>query len=164
MAPDTLRGHAGFRFTRANGYNKVYNPAGPVSASGYQLPYADGTFKMALLKSVFTHIMPEHVRALREGGKPGDGARRPCRAVITCFLLNDEARALIGRDRDEVKMPTGWQGDPLRRVANPGVPKIATAHDEARIRRIRRRPGSRSTRSRLAAGAGVRAGSHCRTP
>ena len=56
------------------------------------------------------------------------------RAVITYFLLNDESRALVADDRDEVKMRFEWEGDPLCRVANLDVPEHATAHDEGRIR------------------------------
>jgi ubiquinone/menaquinone biosynthesis C-methylase UbiE len=126
------REYPGFCFTHANVYNKMYNPGGPVTATGYRLPYADGTFTMALLKSVFTHMLPADVRHyLKELGRvmaPGG------RAVITYFLLNDESREQIRRDRDEVKMRTDWEGDPLCRVANPEVPEIATAHDEGRIR------------------------------
>src|SRR6478735_5428261 len=35
------RERAGFRFTHANVYNKMYNPAGSLTASEYRLPYAD---------------------------------------------------------------------------------------------------------------------------
>jgi SAM-dependent methyltransferase len=126
------RKYPGFRFTHANVYNKMYNPAATVQASQYRLPYADGTFTAALLKSVFTHMLPADVRHyLKELGRvmaPGG------RVVITYFLLNDESRELVRRERDEVKMRADWEGDPLCRVASTEVPESATAHDEARIR------------------------------
>lgn len=110
----------------------MYNPAGVASASAYRLPYEDGTFSMALLKPVFTQMLPADVRhylkELRRVMRPGG------RAVVTYFLLNDESRAFVARDRDEVKMRFGWQGDPLCRVADEEIPEVATAHDELRVR------------------------------
>jgi SAM-dependent methyltransferase len=126
------REHSGFRFTHANVYNKMYNPGGSLSASEYRLPYSDGTFSMALLKSVFTHMLPEDVRSyLRELSRvlrPGG------RAVATYFLLNDESRWFVQQDKDEIKMRSDWRGDSGCRVANPRVPEEAVAHDERRIR------------------------------
>jgi SAM-dependent methyltransferase len=123
---------AGFRFTHANVYNKMYNAGGSLTASEYRLPYADATFSMALLKSVFTHMLPEDVRCyLRELSRV---LRSGARAVITYFLLNNESRSFVSQDKDEVKMRCDWQGDPGCRVANPLVPEEATAHDEERIR------------------------------
>jgi SAM-dependent methyltransferase len=123
---------AGFCFHHADVYNKMYNPAGSLTASEYRLPHADGTFSMALLKSVFTHMLPEDVRSyLRELSRvlrPGG------RAVTTYFLLNEESRSFVDRGKDEIKMRFDWEGDSRCRVANPQVPEEATAHDEARIR------------------------------
>lgn len=126
------RSYPAFRFTHANVYNKMYNPAGPVSAAEYRLPYSDATFSMALLKSVFTHMLPADVshylhelaRVMRPGG----------RAIITYFLLNDESRRFVALDRDEVKMRSDWENDPGCRVASVVVPEQATAHEESRIR------------------------------
>jgi SAM-dependent methyltransferase len=126
------QGRPAFRFTHADVYNKMYNPRATVPAAEYRLPYADGTFTQALLKSVFTHMHPRDVRHyLKELGRvirPGG------RAVITYFLLNDESRAFADRDLDVVKMKVNWDGDPLCRVANLEVPEHATAHDETRVR------------------------------
>jgi SAM-dependent methyltransferase len=129
---ERYREQPGFRFTHANVYNKMYNAGGSLKASEYRLPYADGTFSLALLKSVFTHMLPEDVRRyLRELSRVlGPGGR----AVITFFLLNDESRAFVEQGKDDVKMRFDWEGDPRCRVANPQVPEEATAHDEQRIR------------------------------
>jgi len=125
-------GRSSFRFTHANVFNKMYNPGGTVTAAEYRLPYADGTFTQALLKSVFTHMHPRDVRHyLQELGRvmrPGG------RALITYFLLNEESRAFVAKDLDVVKMRMEWDGDPLCRVADLEVPEHATAHDEARMR------------------------------
>ena len=126
------KGRTGFRFHHADVYNKMYSPAGSLKAGDYPFPHADGTFSMALLKSVFTHMLPEDVRSyLRELSRvlrPGG------RAVTTYFLLNDESRSFMDRGMDEIKMRFDWEGDTRCRVANPHVPEEVTAHDEARIR------------------------------
>lgn len=129
---ENYAGRPAFRFTHANVFNKMYNPRATVKAAEYRLPYPDGTFTQALLKSVFTHMHPRDVRHyLRELGR----VIRPCgRAVITYFLLNDESRALVARELDVVKMRAEWDGDPLCRVANLEMPEQATAQDETRIR------------------------------
>ena len=129
---DNYAAYPSFRFTHADVFNKVYNAGGVDDASGYRLPYPNGTFSISLLKSVFTHMLPEDVRHyLKELGRvmaPGG------RTVTTYFLLNDESRALVRRGLDVIKMPHDWKGDPLCRVANPDAPELATGHDEARIR------------------------------
>ena len=55
-------GRPAFRFTHANVFNKMYNPGATVTAAEYRLPYEDGTFTQALLKSVFTHMHPRDMR------------------------------------------------------------------------------------------------------
>jgi SAM-dependent methyltransferase len=113
-------GRPTFRFTHANVFNKMYNPGATITAAEYRLPYADGTFTQALLKSVFTHMHPRDVRHyLRELGRvirPGG------RALITYFLLNEESRAFVAKDMDVVKMRMEWDGDPSCRVADLEVP------------------------------------------
>jgi SAM-dependent methyltransferase len=129
---EQYRERPGFRFSHANVYNKMYNAGGSLKASEYRLPYADGTFSLALLKSVFTHMLPEDMR--RYLGELSRVLRPGGRAVITYFLLNDESRAFVGQGKDEVKMRFDWQGDARCRVANPDMPEEATAHDEQRVR------------------------------
>ena len=52
-----------FTFTHANVYNKAYNADGAVAATDYRLPFDDAMFDLVLLKSVFTHMLPEDVRS-----------------------------------------------------------------------------------------------------
>jgi len=44
------------RFTLADVYNKEHNPEGLGAAAGYRFPYPAGTFDVAVLISVLTHM------------------------------------------------------------------------------------------------------------
>ena len=89
---------------------------------------------MVLLKSVFTHMLPDDVRTyLREVSRV---LRTGGRAVITYFLLNDESEHFIARGLDEIKMHVPYQGDAGCRLLDAEVPEQAVAHDEKRIRRF----------------------------
>lgn len=78
-----------FRFVHTDIYNKHYNPKGRYAAHEYAFPFADNTFDVVLLTSVFTHMRPHEVehylaeisRVLVPGG----------RCLITFFLINEEA-------------------------------------------------------------------------
>jgi ubiquinone/menaquinone biosynthesis C-methylase UbiE len=129
---ERYRNYPAFNFTHANIFNKWYNPSGTIAPAGYRLPYADATFSMALLKSVFTHMLPADVKHyLQELGRvirPGG------RAAITYFLLNDESRHFMSLDRDVMKMRVAWKKDPECLVANSEFPEQVTGHSESRIR------------------------------
>ena len=47
-----------FRFTLADVSNREYNPSGRLAPTEYRLPYADATFDLVVLTSVFTHMLP----------------------------------------------------------------------------------------------------------
>ncbi len=121
-----------FSFEHANVFSKAYNPTGTVAGGDYLFPFPHGSFDVVLLKSVFTHMMPADVRKyFSEIGrvlKPGG------RAVITYFLLNDEARRFVASGKSAFPLPFDYQGDPLCRIADPKLPELIVAHDEARIR------------------------------
>ena len=78
-----------FRFSVVDLFNGAYNPQGAVSPSSFTFPYADDEFDLAILYSVFTHMLAgdlEHyldelARVLKKGG----------RVVATFFLLNDHS-------------------------------------------------------------------------
>jgi SAM-dependent methyltransferase len=88
---------ANFRFSRADVYNKQYNPSGSLDAEDYVFPFDDDSFDFVFLTSVFTHMLPEDVeqylaqiaRVLRPGG----------RCLITYFLLNEESLGLLAAGR-----------------------------------------------------------------
>ena len=111
-----------------------YNASGVHQARDYRLPFSDASFDMVLLKSVFTHMLPDDLRGyLREVSrviKPGG------RAVISYFLLNEESRKVSAASPAEVKISLDYAvaGDPLCRVNTLEVPESAVGHDEERIR------------------------------
>jgi SAM-dependent methyltransferase len=82
-----------FRFHLADIRNEEYNPGGRITGSEYRFPFADATFDVVFLTSVFTHMMADEVdhylteiaRVMKPGG----------RCLITWFLLNAESEALI---------------------------------------------------------------------
>jgi SAM-dependent methyltransferase len=129
---ERYKAHPNFRFIDVNVYNKAYNASGQLTASDYRFPYADSSFDLVLLKSVFTHMLPEDVhtymretsRVLKQGG----------RSVITYFFLNEESRKYIERGQDAHQLRFEYKGDSFCRVANPDVPEAVVAHDERRIR------------------------------
>lgn len=87
-----------FHFHRADVRNQHYNPAGTISPASYRFPFADESFDMVLLSSVFTHMLPEGLenyfgevtRVLKPGG----------RAVVTYFLWNEEAAEKLSRSEN----------------------------------------------------------------
>lgn len=131
-------GYPNFRFTHADVYNKMYNPQGGSRPADYRFPYPDESFDIILLKSVFTHMLPDDLRAyLRECGRV---LRRSGRAVITYFLLNEDS-ARFSSGSAKLRLDILWDGDPGCRVANAEVPEHAVGHDEARIRGYYREVG-----------------------
>lgn len=135
------RAYPNFRFTHADVYNKMYNASGTSQPRDYRLPFPDASFDMVLLKSVFTHMLPDDLRAyLYEVSRV---LKASGRAVISYFLLNDESKQHAAAQPGAVKMPLDFEihGDPLCRVKVPEVPEIAVGHDEARIRGYYREAG-----------------------
>jgi len=124
--------HRNFGFTHANVANKLYNPTGKATSVAYRLPFADSSFDVVLLKSVFTHMLPAEVHAyLREIGRV---LKKGGRSVITYFLLNTESRRFIERGLDAHRLTFEYDGDPMCRIADPAMPEFVVAHDEGRIR------------------------------
>jgi SAM-dependent methyltransferase len=86
-----------FRFTLADVLNGEYNPGGRWLPSEYRFPFDDRSFDLAVLLSVFTHMLPpdmthyvaEISRVLRPGGH----------CVATYFLLNEESKRLSASGR-----------------------------------------------------------------
>ncbi len=124
--------HPNFRFRLADVRNDRYNPQGTRTAPEYRFPYADDSFDLVFLISVFTHMLPrdmenylsETARVLKPGG----------RCVISYLLLNDEARRNI---------ETGAGAFDFRHEVGEGcfaqlpeLPEAAVAYEEGRVRAL----------------------------
>lgn len=82
--------HPNFRFTTIEVRNGVYRPRGRVDATALRFPYADASFDVVLLASVFTHM---HVPAVAHYLHEIRRVLRPSgRALVTAFLLDDASR------------------------------------------------------------------------
>jgi SAM-dependent methyltransferase len=89
-----------FRFQLADVHSSKYNPTGSTQGSEYTFPYEDDQFDFVFAASLFTHMWPqetqrylcEMARVLKRGG----------RLLVTFFLLNDEALALIDDGKAQV--------------------------------------------------------------
>jgi SAM-dependent methyltransferase len=120
-----------FAFQLADVFSEQYYPEGRLRPEEYTFPVADGSYDVACVSSVFTHMPPEAVdrylseisRALRPGG----------RGLMTFYLLNDESRAAIeaGEVRDEFRFrhPVG-----TALTSFQDAPEWAVAHPEERVR------------------------------
>lgn len=117
--------HPSFRFTLADVYNREYNPEGRTPASEYRFPYPDDHFDIAILLSVFTHMLPADVetyvseisRVLVKGGE----------CAGTFYLINDTSLSLMnyGQSSKIFKhhQPPYW-------IVNEKVPEFSVAYDE----------------------------------
>lgn len=84
---------ANFRFQHVGIFNALYYPFGDIKPSEFIFPYADNTFDLVVLNSVFTHMLPEDVmhyldeirRVMAPGGK----------CFISWFLVREEDKAYV---------------------------------------------------------------------
>jgi SAM-dependent methyltransferase len=109
-------------------------------ARDYRFPYPDGTFDIAVLASVFTHMLPEDMehyvaeiaRMLKKQGR--------CYASFS--LINSGSRDPMetGRSSLRFKQYTGacW-------VVDAKVPELAVGYDETYVRGLYERQGFRSS-------------------
>jgi ubiquinone/menaquinone biosynthesis C-methylase UbiE len=118
-----------FHFKHADVFNSEYNPEGKQKASQYKFPYADESFDIVFLKSVFTHMLPPDVnnylneifRVLKKNGK----------CLISYFLINGESNRLIKTKESPLSFSH------IRtdcRVNDKNTPEIAVAYDEEYVR------------------------------
>jgi SAM-dependent methyltransferase len=118
-----------FRFQVADLRNDAYNPAGATPASQYRFPFPDRSFDVAIVASVFTHLLtPDLDNYLRELARvlvPGG------RAVASFYLLNHTTRSHIAAGRSAFQFTTPI-GDAM--VNDADRPSWAVAHDEDRVR------------------------------
>ena len=123
------RRHPAFRFTHVDVRNTTYNPDGTLAAREVEFPYADATFDVVLVASVFTHLLAdgadrylaETARVLKPGG----------RLLATFFLLDADAR----RRQREGTAAIGFRQEHWPAVvADPDEPEAAVGYDEAWVR------------------------------
>lgn len=117
--------HDNFAFARVDVRNSVFNPRGE-PADKFHFPYAEGTFDVILVKSVFTHMrapeidkyLSEIARLLKTGG----------RCLATFFLLNQEQAELKERGLNQIAFDFGHE---VSRYAYQNSPESAIAHRES---------------------------------
>ena len=120
-----------FQFLHVDVRNLSYNPAGIHPAETYRLPFADGSFDVVLLKSVFTHMRPAEV-----SNYLGEAARllnADGRCLATFFLLNDEQAALA---RQGASTLTFGYGEGVWRYRYEHSPESAVAYEEGFIAQL----------------------------
>ncbi len=120
-----------FHFTLADIYNKEYNPGGHVRASEYTFPYADDSFDLVVLISVFTHMLPDDTeryvaeisRVLRPGG----------RCWATFYILNYDSIAIMDAGNGSLRFKhdhtTYW-------TVNDKAPELSTGYEEGYIKDV----------------------------
>ena len=85
LKQNTTSKYSNFHFSYANGFCAAYNNTASIPASKYRFPYSDNSFDIALVGSVFSHMLPEGLenylsevtRVLKPNGK----------CLISYFLL-----------------------------------------------------------------------------
>jgi SAM-dependent methyltransferase len=130
--------HANFRFEHADVANAFYQDRASGRAASYRFPYESDTFDLAILNSVFTHMLrddlvnyaAEIARTLKPGGA----------AFMTFYLLNDESRRMKEVTRKGYRVWRRYQRGGIR-VLDPQRPEGAVAYPEETARALLREKG-----------------------
>jgi SAM-dependent methyltransferase len=123
--------HPNFEFTLADVFNNEYQPNGQFKACDYQFPYANDTFDLAVLVSVFTHMVPadmeqyiaELSRVLRKGG----------RCFATYSLINAESRSMMEAGQSDTRFKHNF--GPYSAVSAK-VPELALGYEEDYVKSL----------------------------
>jgi ubiquinone/menaquinone biosynthesis C-methylase UbiE len=125
-----------FRFSLADVYNKEYHPHGKAEAKNYRFPYADNTFDVVILTSVFTHMLPaevenymsEIVRVLKPNA----------RCYITHLLIDDISRVSMEAGHSDTlfkhHIPPYW-------LVDDKIPELSVGYDLTYVRELHARHG-----------------------
>ena len=130
------RRHKNFQFAHIDVRNLAYNPNAAQRAEAYVFPFADDSFDLIVLKSVFTHM-----RAAEVSNYLGEVARllkRDGRCLATFFLLNDEQAALASRGANDLVFNFG-EGE--WRYLHQHSPESAVAYDEGFVMQLLEKHG-----------------------
>lgn len=125
---------ANFEFVLLDLPNQRYNPGGDPHAE-FRLPEEDHSFDFILLKSVFTHLLPDDLeRWMAEISRllSQDGC------CLASFFLFDEGAAELKSTRRGLSF--GF-GDGAYRYQSESVPERAVAYSESYVKRIVSRHG-----------------------
>lgn len=125
-----------FTFEHIDVKSRAYNPRGRYDAGEYSFPFADRSFDLILLKSVFTHMRPAEVsnyigevsRLLSDKG----------RCLMTFFLLNERQAALSSEGLNKMDFA---HGDETWRYVRPNSPESAVAYAEQHVHALLREHG-----------------------
>ena len=132
-----------FRFQSVEVFNKTYNPYAATLARDLRFPYPDASFDVAVLNSVFTHMLPEdyvnYVGELARVLAPGG------RAFVTYFLLDDACREAAAAGRTTPAFPHAYGSF---RVEDPANMEDAVAYEERFVRAVHASAGLEVTRVR----------------
>jgi len=123
--------HGNVNFTLVDVHNQEYNPKGTLSAAEFRFPFDDDTFDVAVLVSVFTHMLPtdvEHyvcelVRVLKPAG----------RIFATTYLMNEDTIEMMNNPGSEWHFKhhvAPYWTTSLR------VPELSVGYDEDYLRRM----------------------------
>lgn len=123
--------HPNFRFQLADIYSDHYHRKGRSAAEDYVFPYADASFDVVFLTSIFTHL----------GAAPTENYLRECERVLapggrlyaSFFLYDDYAEEAASRGESEYAFVPAEDGS---LTANPRDPGAAAAHRESTVRAI----------------------------
>ena len=123
--------HDNIHFTLADIYNKEYNPKGSKQSADYQFPYADETFDVAVLISVFNHMLPIDVD--RYVGEIARVLKKNGRICASCYIMTPESLQLMTSGRGTVhfkhNLGSHW-------IHSGRVPELGIAYDERYLRGI----------------------------
>jgi SAM-dependent methyltransferase len=123
--------HDNIHFTLADVYNKEYNPKGSRQPANYQFPYEDETFDVAVLLSVFTHMLPVDVD--RYVGEIARVLKRNGRICASYYLITPESLQLMNSGRGFMffkhNLGSHW-------IQSKRVPELGVAYDERYLRGI----------------------------
>jgi ubiquinone/menaquinone biosynthesis C-methylase UbiE len=79
-----------FSFSHADIFSSSYNPKGKITAADYRFPFANDSFDVVFLSSVFTHMLPRDLKNYFT--EVARVMKKNSRCLITYFLLNGESQ------------------------------------------------------------------------
>ena len=123
--------HDNIHFTLADVYNKEYNPKGSKQPADYEFPYMDETFDVAVLLSVFTHMLPPDVD--RYVGEIARVLKKNGQICASYSIITPESLQLMNSGHGSVhfkhNLGSHW-------IHSKRVPELGVAYDEHYLRGI----------------------------